>query len=242
MGIAFSDRPAADRWFPSGYKGPRGALLVTLKRSGGLAARDLAVELGLSANAVRHHLKELEADGVIAYRREQRGVGAPTYVWHLSAAGEALFPERSKEVVTDLLDRVAEQTGRQPIVAALETRFAELTRRLQADLADAPPARRMEVVMRALVEGGYMAEWEAGENGARLTEHHCAIKALAERFPEVCEAEAKFLAAVLAAPVEREAHMLAGCPACEYRVRFPEDGPAPLIELNWDRGVREERA
>ena len=54
-------------------------LLVALKRAGSLTARELGDQLGLSSNAIRHHLKELEAEGVVRYRREQRGVGAPTF-------------------------------------------------------------------------------------------------------------------------------------------------------------------
>jgi DeoR family suf operon transcriptional repressor len=208
---------------PAAYRGPRGQLLLALKRTGSLTARELAAELGLSANAVRHHLRELEHRGVISYRREQRGVGAPTFAWHLAPAGEALFPQRYKELVTEVLDRVAEQTGRAAVVAALGNRFDDLSRRLQAELADAPPSRRMEVVMRALRDGGFMAEWHEGEEGGmRLTEHHCAIRAVAERFPEVCEAEVRFLESVLSAEVERQSHMLTGCTSCEYRVEFAQ--------------------
>jgi len=230
MGTSISDQ-RSEPSLPAAYKGPRGSILLALKRAGSLTARELGEQLGLSSNAVRHHLKELEAEGVIGYRREQRGIGAPTYAWHLSASGESLFPQRYKELLTDLLERVAEQSGRQAVVSVLETRFRDLARKLQGELADAPPERRMEVVMRALVEGGYMAEWNAGAGGLRLTEHNCAIRALAERFPEVCAAEERFLEEVLAAAVQREAHMLDGCTACEYRVQFPEVGGAPLTTL-----------
>ncbi len=58
---------------------------------------------------------------------------------------------------------MAAQAGRQAVVAALETRFTDLARKLRAELADASPEERMEAVMRALVEGGYMAEWRDGE-------------------------------------------------------------------------------
>jgi DeoR family suf operon transcriptional repressor len=231
MGVSLSEQESNEQALPPAYKGPRGAVLVALKRVGSLTARELGEQLGLSSNAIRHHLKELESEGVIGYRREQRGVGAPTFAWHLSPAGEALFPQRYKELLTDVLDRVAEQAGRQAVVSALETRFADLARKLRAELADAQPEKRMEVVMRALVAGGYMAEWNDGESGLRLTEHNCAIRALAERYPEICAAEERFLEEVLAAAVQREAHMLDGCPACEYRVRFPEPADSPLTTL-----------
>ena len=99
----------------------------------------------------------------------------------------------------------------------------------------------MEVVMRALVEGGYMAEWHSAEGELRLTEHNCAVRALAERFPEICAAEARFLEEVLAAAVHREAHMLEGCTSCEYRVRFP-DGSGELTPLRGAHGPLSEES
>jgi DeoR family suf operon transcriptional repressor len=230
MGTYLSD-PQPDMPLPSAYRGPRGAILLELKRGQQVTAKDLGEKLGISLNAVRHHVRELEVEGLIVHRREQRGVGAPTFTYHLSAAGEALFPQRYKEMLTQLLDRVAESTGRAAVVSALEDRFAELSRKLQAELADAPPSRRMEVVMKTLVDGGFMAEWAVAEGDFRLTEHNCAIRAVAERFPEICAAEAKFLQEVLEAVVERQAHILEGCTACEYQVRFVPTGPVPLTAL-----------
>ena len=241
MGTSISE-PIAEQTLPPAYKGPRGAILVALKRAGALTARELSEQLGLSSNAIRHHLRELETEAVIGYRREQRGVGAPTYAWHLSATGEALFPQRYKELLTEVLDRVAEQAGRQAVVSAFETRFSDLARKLQVELTDASPERRMDVVMRALVAGGYMAEWRDGAQGLRLTEHNCAIRALAERFPEICAAERRFLEEVLAAAVHRESHRLEGCPACESRVQFPGAAPALTVLEGPARPAREEQA
>ena len=59
-----------------------------------------------------------------------------------------------------------------------------------------------------------------GESDGTLTEHNCAISAVAQRFPEICAAEAKFLAEVLKAEVARREHILSGCTTWEYHVRF----------------------
>ena len=61
------------------------------------------------------------------------------------------------------------------------------------------------------------------DGGWRLTEHNCAIREVAERFPEVCAAEQRFLASVLGGTVERRSHMLEGCGGCEYKVQFPQE-------------------
>ena len=203
-----------------GHKGVRGAILVELKKAHRLTARDLATRLDLSLNAVRHHLKELEAETLVEYERQHRGVGAPAFAYRLTAAGEQLFPRRYEATLSDLLDHVVEREGRSGAVAALEARYAALTRRLQEELAGASPAERMAAVARLLTEDGYMAEADASSASGRLIEHNCAVQAVAERFPEICAAEARFLSAVLGAEVQRQEHILSGCNACEYRVHF----------------------
>ena len=205
---------------PLGQKGPRGAVLVHLKRAQRLTARELAGRLGVSLNAARHHLKELEAEGLIEYEREHRGVGAPAFAYRLSASGEALFPRRYQETLTALLEQMVERNGRPAAVALLETYFEGLSRRLQSELVDSTPAERLEALGRVLSEEGYMAEVATHGGQATLTEHNCAIPAVAERFPEICAAEARFLSEVLQADVDRREHMLSGCSACEYHVRF----------------------
>lgn len=205
------------------HKGPRGEILLQLKQAQPLTARQLAVELRVSPNAVRHHLKELEAEGLVVYGREQRGVGAPTFAYRLSTAGEALFPRRYAETLTQLLGRVEAKGGRQAATEMFEEHYADLTRRLQMELDGAGPADRLDVVTRLLSDAGYMAEWDGqgGEAGSfRLLERNCAIQAVAEQFPEVCAAEAKFLQAVLGAGVERRTHIVTGCNACEYAITF----------------------
>lgn len=202
------------------HKGVRRDILVALKREQPLAAKELAERLGVSPNAIRHHLKELEADRLVSHRREQRGVGAPTYVYALSPVGETLFPKQYEEPLTRLLQHVVEREGRSAAVAILEEQYAELAGRLRAELVGLGPHERVAALARVMGEAGYMAEWSEASGRFRLTEHNCAIRAVAERLPEVCEAEARFFADVLTAAVERQAHIVRGCNACEYSLTF----------------------
>ena len=66
------------------HKGLRAEILLGLKRAQPLTAKQLARELDVSTNAIRHHLKELQAESLIVYGREQRGLGAPTFAYRLS--------------------------------------------------------------------------------------------------------------------------------------------------------------
>jgi DeoR family transcriptional regulator, suf operon transcriptional repressor len=214
--------PLGNSQSPLGHAGSRGEVLVQLKRAQPLAAKELAARLGLSLNAARHHLKELEAQGLVQYQREHRreGAGAPAFAYRLTPAGEALFPRRYQETLTALLDSLVEQAGREAAVGLLESHLSRLASQLRDRLKGTSPEERLQAIAQIRSDQGYMAEAIGGDPSGILTEHNCAIHAVAERFPEICAAEARFLSEVLGAEVDRREHILSGCSACEYHVRF----------------------
>lgn len=203
---------------PVGHRGPRGVILLHLKREGGATAGALAEALGYSLNAVRHHLKELEAEGVVTYDRTPQGVGAPAHTYRLTPSGHALFPDRYERTVADLLDHVVSTAGREAAVSLLEQQYRHLAERLAAETQGVPAERRGEVVARVLDAEGYMATWVKAAEGGLLTEHNCPHRLIAERFPEVCAAEERFLAEVFGVPVERQSRIAGGCGTCSYRI------------------------
>src|SRR5918994_7327607 len=142
--------PQIESELPVGHKGQRGAVLTQLKRSQPLTARELAVRLGVSLNAARHHLKELELEGLVSYQREHRGVGAPVFAYRLSRAGEELFPRRYCEALTAMLGAVVEREGRGAAVTLLESYFDALARRIRGQLEGLPAEERLRVVARVV--------------------------------------------------------------------------------------------
>ncbi len=218
---SLATRPPVE--LPAGQKGPRGAMLRALKAEPGLGARELGERLGLSLNAVRHHLKELEVAGLVAYQREYRGVGAPGHAYRLTTQGEALFPTRLEGLLSQLLDHVVAQEGREKASAVLEQYFLELGRRFEEQVAGASAAERRVMVTRLLSEEGFMPEWRVAADGAEtILLHNCPIRCVADRLPEVCEAETRFLSTVFGVSLERHEHRHAGAGACEYRLPAPE--------------------
>lgn len=202
----------------AGHRGLRAQILHAIKRSQPITTKELSVAFEVSANAIRRHLKELELDGSVHYGREQRGMGAPAYVYRLTARGEALFPNRYEEALKGLLQNIEERAGRGEISRLFLDQFRSRAEQLKAELADQPVEVRLQRLVRMLSEEGYMAEWNSRDGDIRLAEHNCAIRAVAERYPEVCAAERRFLTEVLAAQVERRTHITEGSNACEYSI------------------------
>lgn len=212
----------------AGLRGMRGQILLEIKKAQPITIKELGSRFGVSANAVRRHLRELELEGLVRFGRERQAMGAPAFAYRLTDQGEALFPNGYRDALTELLDWVAAKDGRDAVIAMFEERYAALTRRLQAELEVAPREQRLNATARVLSEAGYMAEWSESDGVFRLAEHNCAMRAVVQRYPEICAIEERFLRTVLDASVQREAHIVSGCNACEYAISFTGAEPVQI--------------
>jgi DeoR family suf operon transcriptional repressor len=213
-----------------GFRGVRAELLVALKKAQPLTAHQLGEQFGLTANALRRHLKALEEDGLVRHQRDVRGVGAPTYAFSLTPAGEALFPRSYVQVLATALEALRAQTGDMAVEAVLEAEWRRLADEAAPVLEALPLEERVPLVAELLTAKGYMAEVvptvaESPDDDAAaanlqvtLRIHNCAVREIAERFPQACAVEEKFVERLLGVPLVRNAHRLGGCGHCEYGV------------------------
>lgn len=195
----------------------RGEILIALKKAQPLTAKQLADRFGVTPNALRRHLKELEAEGTVRYEREIHGVGGPEFAFSLTDAGEALFPRAYEKALAEVLELVREQQGEDGLVRLFQKRWDDIAVVARPELERLPVEQRATRLAQLLTSLGYMAEARPVAGALPvLTEHNCAIRLIAERFPEVCAAEERFIADLLGAPVTRQAHIAKGANCCEY--------------------------
>ena len=99
----------------SASSSPADRLLHLLKTRGPQLASDAGEYLGTTGEAARQQLVKLAASGLAEAKAEVRGVGRPTQVWHLTAAGHARFPDTHSELTVQLLQTVRETFGEDSI-------------------------------------------------------------------------------------------------------------------------------
>jgi DeoR family suf operon transcriptional repressor len=208
----------------AGFRGIRGDVLVAVKKGQPISAKDLAAGFGLTPNALRRHLKELEHEGLVRCSREVRGVGGPVLVYSLTDAGEALFPRAYDETLSSVLELVRLQRGTDGIVDLFREKWSRVASDAKEQLSALPLPERAQLLAELLTSQGYMAESSGDGEEALLREHNCVLRSVAEKFPEVCAAEEQFLAEFLGAVVERRKHIASGASCCEYCVRERESG------------------
>lgn len=197
-------------------------LLGLIKRRGPQRAKDLGQALGVTAEAARQQLLPLAAAGLVQSQDRKRGVGRPSRLWALTAAGHARFPDTHGELTVQLIDAIRGAFGERGLDRIIRDRQREIRRGYRAALEGARSlGERVARLAEIRAREGYMAEWRREDDGFLLLEHHCPICSAASACRGFCQSELEIFREALGpgAEVERVEHILAGARRCAYRIR-----------------------
>jgi DeoR family suf operon transcriptional repressor len=205
-------------------------ILQLLRKQGQATAHELAEQLDISPQAIRRHLKDLEAKHLIEHQLIQEGMGRPQHLFRLTEQGRDHFPHRYDEFAVSLLDTLAETVGPEQVSLILQKQWQRKALDYRDRLGKGPLKQRVAALVELRKIEGYMAEWhpvehEGTKEGDRflITEHNCAISNVAESFPRVCDHELEMFAVVLPdCVVERTYWMINGEHRCGYMVSSRE--------------------
>ena len=197
--------------------GPQRRILEALKLRGPLTARELAAVRGGGTVAMRVHLRNLVASGLVAHEEERQSVGRPTRRYRLTPASDALFPKHYDLLAVKLAETVAAELGEEALVRILRRWLDELHPYLDAQLPNDFEAR-LEALASHQSSFGFMASVRKERVGLTVVEQNCPIAKVASRFPQICNHEAALFQRVLGRNVELACCQARGDPLCEFRI------------------------
>jgi DeoR family transcriptional regulator, suf operon transcriptional repressor len=198
-------------------------------------AQDLADRFAISPQAIRRHLKDLEADRLIEHAVEPKagdgvensGMGRPQHVYQLSHEGRDRFPANYDDFAVNLLSTMSESMGRDQVAEVLHLQWQRKAIEYRDRLGKGSLQERVANLADIRKLEGYVAEWYAVDDSSRgdrpgyiLTEYNCAISQIAETFPNVCGYELEMFAVALQdCKVERTHWMVDGEHRCGYLIQ-----------------------
>lgn len=205
-------------------------ILQYLLKQDHTTAQELADALEISAQAIRRHLKDLEAEGLIEYKSVQVGMGRPQHVYHLSRKGRDRFPNRYEEFAVSLLDTLTETVGHDQVSSILRKQWERKAQEYRDKVGFGSLQERVAKLVELRKSEGYMAEWfpvrpsDADKGKGHqfmMTEHNCAISNVAESYPDICGHELEMFSAVLPdCTVERTHWLINGQHQCGYLIKL----------------------
>jgi len=211
--------------------GTRERVLDYIVRNREARVEDLADSLEITPAAVRRHLDNLRADGLVEARAVRQAMGRPYYAYHATEQGMGKMPA----AYADLLERMLRSLGeREDVIAGVMTNVAEaLAARHRAEVAsdEDDPEMRIEQVTESLRPEGILDRWHSGPDGFHLLNGTCPYLKAAELSPLPCESDRRAIELLVGLDVEQLNRIVDGSPVCEYLVRSAH-GPHDLIEVS----------
>jgi len=218
-------------------RGTRGQVARLILELGPSTAATLGGRLGLTPAAIRRHLDNLIAEGMVETRTARtygnRGRGRPAKLFVITDAGRSAFEHAYDDLATSALRFVAERMGQQAVAEFARRQVSELERRY-ASAVTGDLRTRVQALAEALSADGYAASagpapavspmHMAGEQspihvaGEQICQHHCPVAHVAAEFPQLCEAETEAFGRLLGTPVQRLATIAHGDGICTTHV------------------------
>ncbi len=214
----------------SSERGTRARVARLILELGPSTASVIGNRLGLTPAAIRRHLDNLLAEGLIETRTARtyasRGRGRPARLFAITDAGRSAFEHAYDDLASSALRFLAETGGPAAVEEFARHQVAELERRYGPTVAAAPPGERVQALADALSADGYAASagaapaasGSAAAGGEQLCQHHCPVAHVAAEFPQLCEAETEAFGRLLGVPVQRLATIAHGDGICTTHV------------------------
>lgn len=200
-------------------KSTKDKILQTLLRKPKVTINELAEAVGINPISVRHHLTNLQLEGLISAEEERHGVGRPRLVYALTKDGMEKFPTRYARLTTRLLQKMKD-TMPGPVVSKLFNQMAEdLASNYSEQIQGLNMEERLDFVKNILTEEGFTVEWEKKGGQYQIHEISCPYYQIGIAHPEVCTVDQTLISKMLALPANKVQCILDGGAYCTYVVQ-----------------------
>jgi DeoR family suf operon transcriptional repressor len=200
-------------------KSTKDKILQTLLRRPKITINELAEAVGINPISVRHHLTNLQMEGLIAADEERHGVGRPRLVYSLTEDGMEKFPTKYFRLTTRLLTQMKDSMPG-PVVANLFSQIAEdMANEYSDQMKGLSMEERLEVVKELLAQEGFTVEWEKKGSEYQIHEISCPYYQIGVAHPEVCTVDQTLISKMLALPANKVECILDGGTHCTYVVQ-----------------------
>jgi len=191
-------------------KSTRDRIMQTLLRQPRTTINELAKAVGINPISVRHHLTNLQVEGLVGTDEERHGVGRPRLVYFLTEAGMERFPTRYLRLTTRLLAQMKESMP-EPVVSKLFAQMADgLADEYASQMQGLNMEERLDLAKTLLTEEGFDIQWERTGAQYQIHEITCPYLQIGLSHPEVCTVDQTLISKMLAVPAEKVQCLLQG--------------------------------
>ncbi len=204
----------------------RAAILRLLKKEGFASIPRIAEVLGVSHEAARKQVNDLQRNGWIDSdcapgdtERDATILGRPPAQYCLTSSGDHFFPKQYPELLEAIIDSVRAERGDKGVTAVLGRMTDAVVDRLQRHVEPLPLDREMDVLRAIYRDDDPFTDVQRRGDDFVLVERNCPYLDAALQRPAICSTTVSALRRLTGCEVVRERRFQDGDGRCEFHVK-----------------------
>jgi len=199
---------------------PSGRIVAYLQRHGSASVRELEDALGVTTNAVRQQLTQLQTDGWLFSRLCRGGVGRPYNRYYLTDDAKRMLSSGASDLLLSLYRQIAREPESETSKQLLSILEREMLRWYGEAMGPGTSLEeRLQALAQAMEADGLQAEVVREEDGLLLRVYACPYYSLAREGEIICRMSKKAMSTALGVPVEKSRCRVDEHTFCCFRVR-----------------------
>ena len=201
-------------------KSTREKILNTLLTQRQATIKQLSEVVGINGISVRHHLINLQAEGLVTAEEQRRGVGRPAFVYRLTEKGREKFPTNYLKLTNYLLTELEETLSPEELKATFERIGKKQAEESTNIDKNQPIETQLEQLANQLASDRFMLSWKKEGDSIILQSDNCPYLHVGKEHPEICRIDETLFSEALGREVQLETCMLRGDPSCTYKINL----------------------
>jgi predicted ArsR family transcriptional regulator len=198
----------------------RDMILRVIRTEGSCTVKGLAEHVGISPVSVRHHIAQLQADGLIAATEVRHGVGRPHHTFSLTEEALELFPSRYFRLISRLITELKSSMSPDKVEALFSQMVTSIAEEFTEEIRHLSLDQRLNRLMDLLTKEGFDASYEKDNDQITIRLYSCPYYHLVQQHPEVDRIDQLLIAKALSLPIERVHCLLDGDSHCAYSIQL----------------------
>lgn len=187
-----------------------------MKLRDALTVREISASLGVTFEAARKTLAEMQRDGMAEHVSVATGRGRPAKKWALTPVGERLLPTKTSELLAQMLSEISSQKNQL------------VSRRLFAEMADAKAKKiidsaitagnedRIDALSGIYADNDEFVSIEKIDGQTAIVEKNCPFIDVSLDHPSICSLTTNVIGQVSGKKVKRAKSFQAGDGMCVF--------------------------
>lgn len=180
---------------------------------------DLSAIVGINGISVRHHLINLQAEGLIISEEERHGVGRPRYTYRLTQKGFEKFPTNYLRLSDQLLSTLEQKLEEEQLTEIFDHIGKDLAAEHYVDCQSLSLDQQLDDLSEQLASDGFRITWKMEDNQVYMYSLNCPYHNIGLSHPQICRIDQTMFSTILQREVLPTTCMLKGDEDCSYLIK-----------------------